>query len=151
MHIALIWCVSEFISVTGLAARWFGTQTIKLVVVISGEVNDDILQTTIHATWNRHSASHCIMWNTWKCCGSRFVQIGVGLWVLWVRHTPLEYLHQLSDSMPKRMRMVLEANGNPLKYYLVVRLNCKTVLNPEIKYICINISFYIDLKVKGTG
>ena len=49
------------------------------------------------------------------------------------------------------MRMVLEANGNPLKYYLVVRLNCKTVLIPDIKYICINISFYIDLKVKGTG
>ena len=85
----------------------------------------------------------------WGCgwaCGCR---LWVGLWVLWVRHTPLEYLHQLSDSMPKRMR--LEANGNPLKYYLGVRLNCKTVLNPEIKYICINISFYIDLKVKGTG
>ena len=31
---------------TALAARGFGTQTIKLVVVISGEVNDDILQTS---------------------------------------------------------------------------------------------------------
>ena len=78
-------------------------------------------------------------------------RLWVGLWVLWLRRTPLEYLHQLSDSMPKRMRMVLEANGNPLKYYLVVRLNCKTVLNPDIKYIRINISFYIDLKVKGTS
>ena len=29
---------------------------------------------------------------------------------------PLEYLRKLSDSMPKRMRMVLEAIGNPLKY-----------------------------------
>ena len=124
-----------------------------------------------HATCNRHSdiALHhvkhmkmlwvqvCAGWGGvvgvvgsgcgWAC-GCR---LWVGLWVLWVRHTPLEYLHQLSDSMPKRMRMVLEANGNPLKYYLGVRLNCKTVLNPEIKYICINISFYIDLKVKGTG
>ena len=35
---------------------------------------------------------------------------------LWVQSTPLEYLRKLSDSMPKRMRMVLEAKGNPLKY-----------------------------------
>ena len=166
MHIALIWCVSEFISVTGLAARWFGTQTIKLVVVISGEVNDDILQTS---TCNLqpslcialHHVKHVKMLWVQVCAGWGGVvgvvgsgcewAFGCRLWVLWVRHNRLEYLHQLSDSMPKRMRMVLEANGNPLKYYLVVRLNCKTVLNPEIKYICINISFYIDLKVKGTG
>ena len=166
MHIALIWCVSEFISVTWLSARWFGTKTIKLVVVISGEVNDDILQTS---TCNLqpslcialHHVKHIKMFwvkvyaglggvvgvmgsGWWWCCGSR-------LWVLWVRGTPLEYLHQLSDSMPNRMRMVLEANGNPLKYYILVRLNCKTVLNSEIKYICINISFYIDQKDKGTG
>ena len=35
---------------------------------------------------------------------------------LWVQSTTLEYLRKLSDSMPKRMRMVLEAKGNPLKY-----------------------------------
>ena len=84
-------------------------------------------------------------------CGFRLCVLWVQVVGVLVRRTPMEYLCKLSDSMPKRMRMVLEANGNPLKYYLVVRLNCKTVLNPEIKYICINISFYIDRKVKGTG
>ena len=104
---------------TRLAARGFETQTIKLVVVIFGEVNDAILKSV---TCNLqpslcialHHVKHVkILW-VQVCAGWGWVVVVVGagygqgcglvLWVgLWVRHTLLQYLRKLSDSMPKRM------------------------------------------------
>lgn len=35
---------------------------------------------------------------------------------LWVQATPVELLQNLSDSMPKRIQMVLDAKGDMTKY-----------------------------------
>jgi hypothetical protein len=35
---------------------------------------------------------------------------------LWVKETPTEYLKRLTDSMPERLRLVLEHKGEMTKY-----------------------------------